>query len=154
TIPRPPGSTLCPYTTLFRSSSLNFLYRSLSPVVDSDGDGTADSAITLKELDYTLSAGVMQSINQKLGQQGSGDFLTEEDYVFQADSENKTTITVEGRVETHHFNAAGYEGSEDDAGNGTSTFQMEGFRPFEQTDAKGNPTDMLWSADGKRLESV
>src|SRR5690606_2626063 len=106
------------------------------------------------ELDYTLSAGVMQSINQKLGQQGSGDFLTEEDYVFQADSENKTTVTVEGRVETHHFNAAGYEGSEDDAGNGASTFQMEGFRPFEQTDAKGNPTYLTWSDDGKRLESV
>ena len=53
--------------------SLNFLFRSLSPTVDSDGDDTADGTIILKELDYTLSSGEMQSINQKLGKQGIED---------------------------------------------------------------------------------
>ncbi|MEO1643545.1 MAG: DUF6531 domain-containing protein, partial [Chloroflexota bacterium] len=134
--------------------TLNFMVRYTSPAVDVDGDGTADSAITVKELSYVRSGGAMQSITQKFGKQGSGAFLEEEAYVFQANGENKTTVTKEGRITTHRFNAAGYEGTEDPDGNAGSQFMMNQYRPSQQTDAKGNLTVMTWSADGKRLEGV
>ncbi|MEL6308716.1 MAG: DUF6531 domain-containing protein, partial [Chloroflexota bacterium] len=134
--------------------TLNFMVRYTSPAVDVDGDGTADSAITVKELSYVRSGGAMQSITQKFGKQGSGSFLEEEAYVFQANGENKTTVIKEGRTTTHRFNAAGYEGTEDPDGNAGSQFMMDQYRPSLQTDANGNLTVMTWSADGKRLEGV
>lgn len=135
-------------------ASLNFLFRSLSPVVDSDGDGTADSAITIKELDYTLSAGEMQSINQKLGKQGNGDFLYEEDFDFHVDGEDKTTLNTESKVTTYYFDYGMLIKTENDENDSVSQEHTGSFRPMSQQDAKGNQTEMSWSADGKRLDSV
>jgi len=138
-------------------NTLNFLTRYTSPATDVDGDGSAEGSIILKDVTYTLVGGAgsdVSSIVQQQGGFGTDPYLRQEDFAFQPSGQNITIETVAGRVTTHRFNAAGYEGSEDPAGNLPTRFVDPNHRPSEQTDAKGNTTKMGWSMDGKQLTYV
>ena len=128
---------------------LNFLVERFSPAVDRDGDGSADSAITIEALSYSGTA--RDAISQIV--QNRGESLMSKTLDFDPDND-VTTETVEGLELTHHFTNGVYVGTEDDQNNAQEKAPLSNYRPAYQEDAKGNRTAMKWSADGKRLEGV
>ncbi|MEO8611410.1 MAG: RHS repeat-associated core domain-containing protein [Chloroflexota bacterium] len=135
---------------------LNFLTKFISPSVDITGDDSADSAITIKNVTYTLADETITQITQALGIQGSDDPLMEVALDFQPDGENVTTETVAGQVTTHRFKGGVYEGTELPEADGKYSKQdlTERYRPYQQVDANGNPTSLEWSSDAKQLTKV
>ena len=136
------------------ADQLNLLTKVISPSVDITGDGTPDSAITLKDLSYTFDDDQISEIVQQNGIQGVSDPLLETTLVFQAGGDNVTTETVAGVTTTHHFGDGVYTGSEDANGNTSERGLDAQYRPTVQRDANGNTTLLTWSSDGKQLLSV
>ncbi|MDQ7035576.1 MAG: DUF6531 domain-containing protein [Anaerolineae bacterium] len=135
--------------------ALNWIIGEDSPSVDVDGDDKVDATNRLKELVYTVSDDNIQYIIQKRGKyDGATEFLSIADFAFQANGYNVTTETIGGREAIHRFNGALYTGSTDPSGDTWVTTQDASFRPANQQDANGNATQLDWSADGKKLNSV
>ncbi|GAB5426354.1 MAG: hypothetical protein Crog4KO_35010 [Crocinitomicaceae bacterium] len=128
---------------------LNFLVERFSPVVDRDGDNIADTAITLESLTYNGTA--RDEITNIV--QNRGENLINRTLAFDP-ANDVTTETVEGIILTHNFTNGVYLGTEDNENNSQEQVPLSNYRPAYQQDAKGNATLMLWSDDGKRLESV
>ena len=128
---------------------INFLVERFSPAVDRDGDGSADSAITLEALSYSGTA--RDAISQIV--QNRGESLMSKTLDFDP-ANDVTTETVESLDLTHHFTNGVYLGTEDDQNNTQEQAPLSNYRPAYQEDAKGNRTGMKWSEDGKRLEGV
>ena len=96
----------------------------------------------------------ISTITERLGKQGTSEFLQQVDYVFQPGGENITMETISGRTTTYYFADGIYAGTAN--GLGDSTFQglNAQYRMETQSDANGNITALGWSADGKQLEGV
>ena len=128
---------------------INFMVERFSPAVDRDGDGSADSAITLEALSYSGTA--RDAISQIVQNRGESSMIKTLDF---DPANDVTTETVEGLELTHYFTNGVYVGTEDDENNAQEKAPLSNYRPAYQQDAKGNRTGMKWSADGKRLEGV
>ncbi len=136
------------------TDQLNFLVQRASPSVDTGGDGTVDNAIVQESLVYTLSSGVISTINQQ-----RGDGLLETDFAFQPGGEIYTTETIAGRVATHHFadnngSSGVYVGTNNPNGDGGNQDLAASYRPSQKVDANGTATTLEWSATGKFLDAV
>lgn len=135
------------------ADQLNFLTRCQSPQVDTDGDANPDANITLKALQYTFSSGDLTALTQARGIQDSDPALLTTEYAFQP-TNDLTTETVAGRTTNHYFFNGVYIGPQDPLGNQRFQFQDETYRPFQQQDAGGSATQLHWSSNGKRLDTV
>jgi RHS repeat-associated protein len=133
---------------------LNFLTQSLSPSVDTTGDGTPDGSITLKSLSYTQSGGVITNITQQQGLQGAAPALLATTLNFQPSGRNVTEEIVAGKSTTHHFDGGVYIGAEDANLNYPLRSVTPFYRPSIQADANGNETFLEWSDTGKLLMKV
>jgi RHS repeat-associated protein len=136
------------------SNRKNFLVEVRSPLVDTDGNGTDDTSLTLKQLAYTMSASVITAITQKLGIQGAQAALAETVYAFQPSGANLTTETRVGLEIDHTFAGGVYSGMTNPAG-GQTTQSLDGnYQVSRQQDANGNATDILWNDTGKFIDTV
>jgi YD repeat-containing protein len=137
--------------------TLNWLVRITSPQVDMDGDDVVDDSIIIKDVTYTVNAGAVENITQKLGGVDDGgqvQYAKEIAYAFQPSGNNITTETIADKTLTHEFAGEVYLGTRD-ALDATQQQALDtNYRPMLQEDAYGAQTNMGWSADGKNLESV
>jgi YD repeat-containing protein len=137
--------------------TLNWLVRITSPQVDMDGDDVVDDSIIIKDVTYTVNAGAVENITQKLGGVDDGgqvQYAKEIAYAFQPSGNNITTETIADKTLTHEFAGEVYLGTRD-ALDATQQQALDtNYRPMLQEDAYGAQTSMGWSADGKNLESV
>jgi RHS repeat-associated protein len=137
------------------ADQLNWLTKRLSPSVDADGDGSADGAITLEELDYTLDGnGVITDINQK-----RGNALIETDFAIQPSGATTTTETMAGKTTTHRFadesgSSGVYLGTDNAASEGGTQDLLASYRPYRREDANGNETFMYWGIGNDLPERV
>jgi RHS repeat-associated protein len=137
------------------ANQANYLLSYTSPAVDTNGDGTTDGSLIVKELTYTLSGSALTALQQRQGKSGSDPFLLTTDYAFQPGGQNITTETTATKVKTHYFAGGVYAGA---AHNGMNNLEVQGlnsgYRPASQQDANGNITSLAWSSDAKTLNSV
>jgi YD repeat-containing protein len=137
--------------------TLNWLVRITSPQVDMDGDDVVDDSIIIKDVTYTVNAGAVENITQKLGGVDDGgqvQYAKEIAYAFQPSGNNVTTETIADKTLTHEFAGEVYLGTRD-ALDATQQQALDtNYRPMLQEDAYGAQTNMGWSVDGKNLESV
>lgn len=127
------------------SAKANFMIERLSPPVDVDGGGVPSAAIVLEQLTYDFSPFAIT--------QQRGNALLETHLEFEVGGDTTTEETA-GITRTHQFFNGVYAGVENPAGDFGYQVQNQQFRPFVQIDAKGNPTALRWSNDGKHLEHV
>ena len=86
-------------------------------------------------------------------QNGTTSLVT--NWKFQDGSKNTTTETTAGKITSHMFADDGtYVGTKDPAGNSPTQQLNAQYRPSQQKDAKGNTTNLTWSADGSSLNKV
>lgn len=111
----------------------NYLLRVVSPLVDTDGDGTDDATITINDQTYTIVNSEITQIVQKRGQVGSGAFLEEGTFAFQPNGDPITTITKAGKTVTHKFLNGVYAGLQDAQGNGSQQLQNTYYRPSRKS---------------------
>lgn len=130
------------------SDQKNFLTEFLSPAVDTLGDGSTGSPLSLDQLEYTMDGATITEIVQ---QRGDGLIIT--DWEFQPD-ENLTTETTGTKTLVYRFADNVLMETEDPAGNLNVRSHDNQYRPSAQVDANGNETQLTWSSDGKRLNSV
>ncbi|MBN8595225.1 MAG: PD40 domain-containing protein [Anaerolineae bacterium] len=137
-------------------AKLNLLTKRLSPTVDVNGDDIPDGALTLEEVDYTLSGSVISAIKQKRGVVNAlfSSPLLVTDYAFQPIGQPITTETLAGKITTHRFVNGVHRATIDPAGNPNIRVLNENHRPSEVRDGSLNPTKMAWSANGKLLNKV
>jgi len=126
----------------------NFLNGQLSPPVDTTGGGLFVS-FPIKKLTYTLSGTRVAGIHQEVG---NAALVT--DYSFQPGGQPITTETTAGKTTTHQFSGGLDIGVQDAAGNSSTQGRDAQYRPSSITDANGHQTQMVWSSDAKRLNSI
>ncbi len=131
------------------ANQLDFLIEITSPSVDTTGDGTADGTLSLEQLSYTTSGSVVTNLTQNLGNSAINTA-----YAFQPGGQNVTTETVAGKVGTHYFNNGVYGGFQDTAGNINSQAINFQYRPEIVQDANAQQSQLIWSADGKFLQTL
>src|SRR5690606_25716543 len=123
------------------SNQKNFLTRHISPLLDTNGDGSTETAIISKNFSYTVSGTTITGITEKNGALGTSPALLETVLAFQPNGQNITTETIAGKTTTHYFTGGLYRGSELPGNNGKFPVQdyNNAYRPAQQTDANGNP---------------
>jgi YD repeat-containing protein len=132
---------------------VNFLDGRLSPQVDTDGNGVADTTLTLESLTYGLDTqGDVSTI-----QQSRGDGLLVTDYAFNitvSGNRTKTTETVQSTnsTVTHYFENGVFVETENPATAKISEAITNQYRPAARRDANDNVTIMEWSDDGKHMQ--
>jgi RHS repeat-associated protein len=131
------------------AAQLDFLLETVSPQVDTDGNGVVDTAITVEKLTYTTSGSTVTNITRELG---NNSLATS--YAFQPSGQNLTNETTAGLTNIHRFSNGVYEGTQDAAGNYAAQWLNYQYRPERVIDAKGNATQLNWMADGKLLTKV
>lgn len=132
------------------SDQLDWLIKRLSPSVDTDGDEQLDGALTLEQLIYTTDgSGTVESIEQ---QRGEG--LQTNDFVFQENGLNITSVESAGIREIHHFANGVYVGKSNSYQELPWQVLNDNYRPQTQSDANGNETSLDWINDGKNLSKV
>ncbi|MEP6988885.1 MAG: DUF6531 domain-containing protein, partial [Chloroflexota bacterium] len=138
------------------TSQKNYLTQQISPLLDTNGDGSAETPTILKSFSYTVSGSIITAITEKNGIQGTAKPLLETALAFQPNGQALTTETIAGKTTLHHFIGETYQGSELPGNNGKYGVRSldNSLRSAQQTDANGNPTQLAWSDDGKRLNQV
>jgi RHS repeat-associated protein len=130
------------------SNQLDFLLETVSPNVDTTGAGSM-SPITVEKLTYTTSGSTITNITRELGNSGIST-----SYAFQPGGQNLTEEVTAGLTAVHRFANGVYAGTEDPGKNYVSQVLNFQYRPEAVADAKGNRTNMEWTADGKLLTKV
>jgi len=140
-------------TTESNAALANALTKWISPTVDLNGDGIADSTIILKQVQYSHNGTRVTDLVQARGIVGIAAPLEETNWVMQPSGTNTTTETRAGRTTTYNFRGGVYFGSENSAGT-QRTIISDQYREEYVEDANGNGTMLRWSSDGKTLDWV
>jgi YD repeat-containing protein len=131
------------------AGQLNYLIKTVSPSVDSDGDGSANGAITLQELSYTLDGGQVTDINEQLG-----DALIETDYAILPDGGSLSLEERAGQTTKHAFAGGVYTGAQDANGNAGQVVTNAAYLPVTQINPNGAAETLQWSEDATNLEKA
>lgn len=133
------------------AAELDFLTEVATPSVDTNGDGTADGAIKVQKISYTLSGSTVTNMTVQRGIQGAGSSLLTTDFAFQPSGANTTTETTAGKTNTHTFVNAVYGSFKDPAGNITKQGASFTYRNAIVLDSSSNRSQQTWSLDGRNL---
>lgn len=136
------------------SAQLNFLIKTLSPLVDTTGNGTPDSAITLEELTYTVSGGEVTAVTEKIGKVGSGSAVQEKVFNFGLDGLTITGEQIAGQTIKHRFAGGVYTGTQDPLGNGSFTKFNSRYLATDITNARGFTQQVIWDDTDPRINKV